>query len=70
VKLYDAHHYGRFHMKPGITGPWQVAGRNGITDFESVVRLEASYMWQWSLWKDITILLRTIPVVLGMRGAH
>lgn len=70
VKLYDAHHYGRFYMKPGITGPWQVGGRNRITDFETVVRLEAAYMWQWSIWKDLAILARTIPVVLNMRGAH
>lgn len=70
VKLYAAHHYGRFHMKPGITGPWQVGGRNRITDFEAVIRIEASYMWQWSLWKDLVILARTIPAVCAMRGAH
>jgi exopolysaccharide biosynthesis polyprenyl glycosylphosphotransferase len=70
VRLYEAHHYGRFHMKPGITGPWQVNGRNRITDFEAVVRLEAAYMWQWSLWRDLAILLRTVPAVLRMDGAH
>ncbi|MFL5560590.1 MAG: exopolysaccharide biosynthesis polyprenyl glycosylphosphotransferase [Gemmatimonadaceae bacterium] len=70
VKFYAAHHYGRFHMKPGITGPWQVGGRNRITDFEAVIRIEAAYMWQWSLWKDVVILLRTVPAVLRMNGAH
>lgn len=70
VKLYDARHYGRFYMKPGITGPWQVGGRNRITDFDTVVRIEAAYMWQWSIWKDLSILARTIPAVLKMRGAH
>src|SRR5438445_13866738 len=39
VALYEAHHYARFDVKPGITGPWQVAGRNQITDFERVVAL-------------------------------
>ena len=70
VQFYEARHYGRFHMKPGMTGPWQVSGRNRITDFDAVVRLEAAYMWQWSLWRDVAILLRTVPAVLRMDGAH
>ena len=70
VELYEEHHYSRFDMKPGITGPWQVNGRNEITDFEEVVRLETRYMRHWSLTKDVSILLRTLPVVLRMRGAH
>jgi len=70
VALYEAHHYARFDVKPGITGPWQVNGRNLVTDFEEVVRLETSYIREWSLWKDIAILARTVPVVLKMSGAH
>lgn len=70
VQLYEAHHYARFDVKPGMTGPWQVAGRNMVTDFEQVVRLETAYIRTWSLWKDIAILLRTVPVVVGMKGAH
>jgi exopolysaccharide biosynthesis polyprenyl glycosylphosphotransferase len=70
VELYDEHHYTRFDMKPGITGPWQVGGRNRITDFEEVVRLESAYARGWSIAKDFRILLRTIPVVLRMDGAH
>ncbi len=70
VELYEAHHYGRFDVKPGITGPWQVAGRNQITDFERVVALEAHYIREWSLLRDLGILLRTVWVVLQMRGAH
>lgn len=69
VRLYSEHHYARFNMKPGITGPWQVSGRNHITDFEQVVRIEKEHMYQWTFWKDIQILLRTIPVVLKMEGA-
>ncbi len=70
VALYHLHHYARFDVKPGITGPWQVNGRNQITDFEEVVRIETSYIREWSLWKDIQILARTAPVVLRMDGAH
>ena len=70
VDLYEDHHYTRFDVKPGITGPWQVSGRNSITDFEEVIRLETGYIRGWTIWKDLGILLRTVPVVLFMRGAH
>lgn len=70
VALYDEHHYARFEMRPGITGPWQVGGRNNITDFEYVVSLEVGYMRHWSIWKDFEILIRTFPAVLRMDGAH
>jgi exopolysaccharide biosynthesis polyprenyl glycosylphosphotransferase len=70
VALYEAHHYARFDVKPGITGPWQVAGRNQVTDFEKVVALESEYIREWSLGTDLMILLRTVPAVLRMNGAH
>ena len=70
VELYDEHHYRRFVMKPGITGPWQVSGRNTVTDFEEVVRLEAEYMRNWTLRKDFRIMARTVPAVFKMEGAH
>jgi exopolysaccharide biosynthesis polyprenyl glycosylphosphotransferase len=70
VELYDEHHFQRFVMRPGITGPWQVSGRNNVTDFEEVIRLETAYMRNWTLRKDLTIMLRTVPVVLKMEGAH
>jgi exopolysaccharide biosynthesis polyprenyl glycosylphosphotransferase len=69
VDLYEEHHYTRFDVKPGITGPWQVNGRNLITDFEEVIRLETDYIREWTIWKDIGLLLRTVPAVLNMRGA-
>lgn len=69
VALYEAHHYARFDVKPGMTGPWQVTGRNEVTDFERVVGLETAYIREWSLFRDLMILVRTIPVVLRMRGA-
>jgi exopolysaccharide biosynthesis polyprenyl glycosylphosphotransferase len=70
VDLYEEHHYTRFDVKPGITGPWQVSGRNLITDFEEVIRLETDYIREWTLWKDLGILLKTVPAVLYMRGAN
>jgi exopolysaccharide biosynthesis polyprenyl glycosylphosphotransferase len=70
VDLYEDHHYTRFDVRPGITGPWQVSGRNSITDFEEVIRLETGYIQGWTIWKDLGILLRTVPVVVKMRGAH
>jgi lipopolysaccharide/colanic/teichoic acid biosynthesis glycosyltransferase len=53
-----------------MTGPWQVSGRNAITDFEEVIQLETAYIRDWVIWKDLAILLKTIPVVFTMRGAH
>jgi lipopolysaccharide/colanic/teichoic acid biosynthesis glycosyltransferase len=70
VALYEEHHYSRFEMRPGITGPWQTSGRNEISDFDSVVQLEQEYLRYWSIWRDCAILLKTVPTVLKMRGAH
>ena len=70
VELYEAHHYARFDVKPGITGPWQVNGRNKVTDFEQIVALETAYIRDWSLLSDIGIMFRTAWVVLTMNGAH
>jgi exopolysaccharide biosynthesis polyprenyl glycosylphosphotransferase len=70
VALYEDAHYLRFEMKPGMTGPWQVSGRNRVTDFEAVLGLEGDYMRDWSIWKDFAILGRTVPAVLRMDGAH
>ena len=69
VALYEEHHYARFDVKPGITGPWQVAGRNGVTSFEEVLGLERNYIRGWSVWSDVRLLAKTIPVVVRMRGA-
>jgi len=66
---YKQHHFVRFEVLPGITGPWQVSGRNSIRNFEDVVRLESSYIRGWTVWRDFAILLRTVPAVLSMKGA-
>lgn len=58
----------RFFMKPGMTGLWQVSGRNHCTD-EERIRLDRKYVMEWSLMLDLAILIRTVPVVLTGRGA-
>ncbi len=70
VANYDEPHYCRFDVKPGITGPWQVSGRNTISDFEHVVKLENEYIRTWSILADIRILAKTVPVVLRWEGAY
>lgn len=55
-------------VKPGITGLWQVSGRNDV-DFASRVDLDVWYVRNWSIWKDIVILIKTVQVVLGKKGA-
>lgn len=54
---------------PGITGLWQVRGRNEIT-FEERLSLESWYVRNWSIWLDVTLLIRTIGAVLKRRGAY
>ena len=62
-------HRRRLSMKPGITGLWQVEGRNDLS-FEEWMRLDLAYVDRWSLWLDAQILLKTIPAVLLRRGAR
>lgn len=56
-------------VPPGITGPWQVSGRNQ-TAFEERVDIDAYYVHDWSIWLDIVILARTLKIVLRGRGAY
>jgi exopolysaccharide biosynthesis polyprenyl glycosylphosphotransferase len=70
VESYEPRHLVRLTVVPGLTGPWQVNGRNLITDFEEVVRLEREYIESWSLRSDIEIILRTVVVVLSGKGAY
>ena len=53
----------RLDMKPGMTGLWQVSGRNRLS-FDEMVRLDLFYIENWSLWLDLKIMLRTLPVLL------
>ncbi len=65
----DLAHRRRLSVKPGLTCLWQVSGRNNVSDFRDWVRLDLEYIDNWSLWLDLKILARTIPVVLTGAGA-
>lgn len=70
VKRFDDFaHRRRLSVKPGLTCLWQVSGRNNVNDFKDWVRLDLEYIDNWSLWLDVKIIWRTIPVVLGGIGA-
>ncbi len=69
VEEYDLRHRKRLDMKPGITGLWQVSGRNRLT-FEEMVRIDLFYIENWSLWLDLKIILLTLPAVLRGDGAR
>jgi exopolysaccharide biosynthesis polyprenyl glycosylphosphotransferase len=70
VERYTPRHVQRLSVRPGITGLWQVSGRNDITDFERWIDLDLQYTRTWSLWLDLRILLKTVVVVVLIRGAH
>ena len=53
---------------PGVTGLWQVSGRSEL-DFDELVRLDFLYLERWSVFLDLSILLKTIPAVVKSRGA-
>lgn len=65
----DPSHRRRLSVKPGLTCLWQVSGRNRVRDFREWVRLDLEYIDNWTLWLDLKILWRTIPVVLSGAGA-
>ncbi|HXC72767.1 MAG TPA: sugar transferase, partial [Pyrinomonadaceae bacterium] len=67
VEAYELWHRKRLDMKPGLTGLWQVSGRNRLP-FEEMVRLDLFYIENWSLLLDLKIILRTGLVMLGGEG--
>ena len=69
VKEYDIWHRKRLDMKPGVTGLWQVSGRNRLP-FDEMVRIDLYYIENWSFWFDLKIILLTLPAVLRGDGAR
>lgn len=67
---YEWYHKRRLSMTPGLTGVWQVSGRSDITDFEEIVSMDVEYIKNWSLKRDIEIILKTVQVVLHSDGAR
>jgi exopolysaccharide biosynthesis polyprenyl glycosylphosphotransferase len=68
-RLLEDWHLTRYAVLPGMTGLWQISGRSGLT-FDDLVRLDFTYLENWSIWLDITIIAKTIPAVLTRRGAY
>jgi exopolysaccharide biosynthesis polyprenyl glycosylphosphotransferase len=75
LPVYETANFGdvsqrrRMSVRPGLTCLWQVRGRSQINDFKDWVRLDLEYIDRWTLWLDLEILLRTVPVVLFGWGA-
>ena len=69
VREYTLEDRKRLDVIPGITCLWQIKGRSDIP-FGEQVRLDKEYILAPSVWKDIVILLKTIPAILGGKGAY
>jgi exopolysaccharide biosynthesis polyprenyl glycosylphosphotransferase len=68
-RLLEDWHRARYRVLPGMTGLWQISGRSGLT-FDDLVRLDFTYLENWSIWLDISIIVKTIPAVITRRGAY
>ena len=69
VERYGEYINDYYLVRPGITGMWQVSGRNEI-DYPDRVKLDSWYVRNWSMWMDIVILLKTVKVVFARKGAY
>ena len=69
VALYTLDERKRLHIKPGITCIWQISGRSDIP-FKQQVKLDEEYIRNHGIFKDLIILLKTIPAILSGRGAY
>lgn len=67
---YEANHKCRLSMTPGLTGMWQVSGRSDIKNFDEVVELDMQYIDNWTIMKDIKILIQTVLVVVCKKGSR
>ncbi len=65
AEVYAQWHGRRFSILPGLTGLWQVSGKNRLT-FQQMIRLDIAYENRMSLWFDLRIILKTIPTVIGL----
>lgn len=69
VMEYTLEDRKRLHVKPGITCLWQIKGRSDIP-FHQQVQLDMEYIGSQNVWNDLLILLKTIPAVIGGKGAY
>ena len=69
VAAYDDDVARRLHVRPGMTGLWQVSGRSDLS-WDEAIRLDLYYVDNWSMLQDLAILARTAGAVLSSRGAY
>ncbi|MEM1239574.1 MAG: sugar transferase [Cyanobacteria bacterium P01_H01_bin.26] len=70
VEKYSAYHLQRLNVKPGMTGEWQVYGRSNVEDFDKIVQMDLNYQRKWSIFYDLSLILKTIMVVFNKQGAY
>ena len=70
VSKYKRSQWRRISIKPGITGLWQISGRNDIKSFDEVVELDLKYIDNWTIWSDLEILFKTVGVLIKRKGAY
>ncbi|MBO0733179.1 MAG: sugar transferase [Methylocapsa sp.] len=68
LEYFKEWHHERHKVKPGITGIWQTSGRNRL-NFEQMYELDIYYVRTWSVWEDVKLIGRTIPIVVRGIGA-
>ena len=68
ARFYGSHIGAYYSLRPGITGPWQVGGRSNAS-YDRRVQLDVDYAHNWSLGRDIAILIKTVPAVLSQDGS-
>jgi lipopolysaccharide/colanic/teichoic acid biosynthesis glycosyltransferase len=69
VLLYEPWQLIRLTSRPGMTGIWQISGRSEVS-FEEMMAMDMRYVRGWSLWLDLSLLLRTVPALVRGRGAY
>jgi exopolysaccharide production protein ExoY len=69
LKVYDSFAIYYLQTRPGLTGLWQISGRNDVS-YETRIAFDTHYVQNWSLVQDVTIILRTIPAVCLARGSY
>ena len=70
IEQYQKWHHRRVSIRPGMTGLWQVSGRNKITDFDEIAKLDLTYIDKWSIWLDVKIICKTFSVVFNRDSAY
>jgi lipopolysaccharide/colanic/teichoic acid biosynthesis glycosyltransferase len=69
VQVYTRQQLRRLLARPGLTGLWQISGRSTLP-FDEMVALDVRYIEEWSVFRDLVIIVKTVPAVISTRGAY